>query len=197
MLQPASFRRPFIVGAVGFENISVTPCETFTAEVGARRCLMIKSSSLIIDLIGWLVDVVVAAVVVVIVRFVVVTDAASSKALFRWSKSLIKLVKFDEIFLKSGITSPFCFTSSDSKVWFMWEDKVFSVKVTFDLCSWVVGAVASEKRERKKSEIYTFSLRFDGEVRTRRSFYQEAFVRIHYFWVAIHWLLWTLHRCSP
>jgi hypothetical protein len=100
MLQPANFNKPFIVGVVGFENISVTPCTVFfnTADaVGAFKCLMIKSSSFIIDLIGLLVDVVVDGAFVVVV-------VASSKT-FPCSRSSIKLVKFDEIFLKPGIAS--------------------------------------------------------------------------------------------
>lgn len=72
----------------------------FTGATGVFRCLMIKSSSFIIDLTGSLVDDVeiVGFKVVIVVEVVVraFVDVSSSK-------SSMKLVKFVEIFLKLGI----------------------------------------------------------------------------------------------
>lgn len=111
MLQPASFNNPFIVGDVGLEKISVVPCETFTAAgagAGAFKCLMMKSSSLITDFIGLLVDLVGGGVggAAVVDGDAEVVESLSvfSSSTFPCSKSSMKLVKFDEIFLKSGIT---------------------------------------------------------------------------------------------
>lgn len=108
-----------MVGEVGLEKISVVPCGSFTAVgfgAGAFRCFMIKSSSFITDFIGLLVDVVDGAdgaAVVDVDGDVVETLFAFSSSTFPCSKSSMKLVKFDEIFLKSGITL-LSLASSDS-----------------------------------------------------------------------------------
>lgn len=185
MLQPANLSKPFIVGDVGLEKISMTPCGAFTTALGAFKCLMIKSSSFIIDLIGLLVDV--AAWVVVV----------SSKTL-PCSKSSMKLVKFDEIFLKSGITLFAGASSALWVVWFMGKVKVFSVEVTFDLCSWIAGAVETRTRKKKRMNRRDLYNSIQTGYQRENLYRQEAFVGIHYFWVAIHWQLWTLHhKCSP
>lgn len=194
MLQPASFSKPFMVGAVGFEKISVVPWIFLAGGAeGAFRCLIMNSSSFIIDLIGWLV-----AFDADVVDAVVDGAFVSSTTLFPCRSSSMKLVKFDVIFLKPGITPP-CLASS-WVFWFMGEVKVFSVEVTFDLCSCIVGAAEINSRMKvgnifqlillsrvaRASESSEFSTHL--EMTSLRSHYsRQAIVR---------WQLLTLHhRC--
>jgi len=142
ILHPASFNKPFIVGFVGFENISIMPGAFFIVVVelvdDTFKCLIMKSSSLIIDLIGALVDDEWVAVVVVVMSGTFVSSNA-----FACNKSSMKLVRFDDIFLKPDIVVlcfSFCWFSLVSFVWFIAKVGVFSVEVKYDLCSWIVEA---------------------------------------------------------